>query len=487
MGGKGPNCALRYLGQALGEDQLGICEDLLSMEELPSAAIQLRGHSLELLDIGPHRACYRVEHSDPPLVIKVYAPLARLEGLRARLSTTRAAREARVLREAQQRGLPVPQAFGHARLASASPRRSALLMADLGRGSPLDQLSLTPQLAERAGAVLASAHAKGLRHEDLHLGNLFLSERGELFLLDLYKARFVAAPHRPSHRELLPLYLSLPWPEQASIRSALFGAIAAEASPPALADWLEQHLAKRLRRCKRSSGPFVVDGELHYRRDTLPAGGAAEWRERFREAQPHKLGRRGGVYRSQSGHWAKERDRRHAEALWEAAFALDLRGVCAPRALALVPTTPKRALVISEGLEHAQALDQAWATPDFDAPAASAALAQGYARLHSTGWRFRDGRGDNFMALPGGEIAFVDLDGAGAGHRPAEDLGRLFAWFQHQAPKRGDQAKCVRRFLRTYLMARKAHGRAVPRPRAFVKRILKRSERWRRRHQTADR
>ena len=297
----------------------------------------------------------------------------------------------------------------------------------------------------------------------------------------------MSAPHRPTSRELLPLFLSLPWPEQRELRAALFAPIGAEPTPKELTAWLDAHLARRLVRCRRSSGPFVVDGELRYRRGTLPAGGAAEWRERFADAEFHKSGRRGAVLRSASGPWAKERDARHARELWEAAFSLELRGVLAPRALALVPTAPGRALVISEGLPDPRSLDEACSDPSFDAVAAAESLAWSYARLHATGWRFRDGRGDNFAVLADGAVAFVDLDGAVPGYRAAEDLGRLLAWLRYQAPQREDGTRCVQRFFRAYLAARQAHGRGVPELRSFVRRIRKRCRRWRRRHQTADR
>ena len=475
------------MGAALRDELLELCADLLASEELPGASPWIRGYALEVLDIGPLRATYRVQRSEPPLVLKIYAPRGGIERLRARLRVTRAEHEAKVLREAARRGLPVPRVFGHASMRIGSVGRSALLMSDLGAGRSLDSGPLDTALAARAGELIATAHACGLRHGDLHLGNLFLGGDGKLSLLDLYKADFAGGAHRPTSRELLPLYLSLPWPEERELRAALFGPIGVEHSPAELKRWLDAHLTSRLARCRRSSGPFEVDGELRYRRGSLPEGGASTWRERLADAELRKSGRRGGVYRLSSGHWAKERDLQHARALWEAAFGLELRGVAAPRAVALVPTEPGRALVISEPLKGARPLDEAWRETDFDTRGAAAALGRGYARLHATGWRFRDGRGDNFAVLANGDVAFVDLDGAAPGDRAAADLGRLLAWLSFQAPARGDAAECVRSFLRAYLAARRAHGRGVDELRPFVRKIQKRSERWRRRHPTTGR
>ena len=152
MSGRGPNRAVSYVGETLREELLDLCEDLLRQDVLPGGRPWSCGYALEVLDIGPLRASYRVQRSDPPLVLKVYAPRGRFERLRARLRITRAAQEAKRLREAARRGLPVPQVFGHASIAVGSGRRSALLMADLGAGDSLDRVTLDEDLAQRQGS-----------------------------------------------------------------------------------------------------------------------------------------------------------------------------------------------------------------------------------------------------------------------------------------------------------------------------------------------
>jgi tRNA A-37 threonylcarbamoyl transferase component Bud32 len=526
MDGDPRSADLGYAGDELPPALLHVARALLSAPELPAASTWIAGFSMAPLDVGPLRGTYRIERSDPPTVLKVFRPRGKLERLRALLRPNRAAQEWRMLRRAEQAGLPVPHAHGHAWIRGGDRRAAALLMSDLGPGTTLSELAapreqqaraLDPALCRRAGQLIARSRAAGLRHDDLHLGNLLLGTDGQLWLIDLHRARFVAAsspgqaaersqPRGFSPSELAPLYLSLPWPQDQARRQALFGELGVAATPLGFAQQLERHLHKRLARCHRSSGVFVVDAKLRRRRGPLAERSAEDWWRIFAEATELKSGRRGRVLESVE-HFAKERDLRHARALWEAAFALELREIPAPRAIALVPAplpapvaapvAADRALVISERLSGMQPLDRCWANADFDHHAAARSLAASYARLHATGWRFRDGRGDNFVASPDGAVALVDLDGA----RPirsrlrhsreqaaAKDLGRLLAWLLHQAsPEHIRPAEHVRytlRFARAYLRERRAHGRPVRNARKLLSEIVEHAIRWHNGHET---
>ena len=120
--------------------------------------------------------------------------------------------------------------------------------------------------------------------------------------------------------------------------------------------------------------------------------------------------------------------------------------------------------------------------------ALAAASGHTFGRLHATGWRFRDPRGDNLRAR-GENVLLVDLDGLApttAGrHRASHvaDLGRLLAWARFQTPALElSLGRLIRCFLRAYLRERRQLGRPVTKLRRFAQAITRRAERWHRRH-----
>jgi hypothetical protein len=231
------------------------------------------------------------------------------------------------------------------------------------------------------------------------------------------------------------------------------------------------------------------DGRLFLRRRFFdPVHGPDGWRRQLLAGEVVKGGRRGRVVRCPLG-VGKLRGEAAALAAWRAAFALELRGIAAPRALAFFAEPPGRAWVLSEDLAAALPLSRLVAAPLAARAPVSASLAEGLARLHATGWRCRDPKGDNLAALEGRAV-FLDLDGV----RPlprwrreracANDLSRLLAWARWQAPAAplAGWPAIERRFLTRYLRTRQAiAGGHLDRAR-FVAAIERSAALWRQRH-----
>lgn len=283
------------------------------------------------LDGGPLRTTLRLPVADQTVVAKLFHPRRDVgELLRTVLRPSRPRTEFRNLEIAGSRGLPVPAPLDVVR---AGPLRSALILEDLGTVTPLDELAnVAPEQSRgvlwAAGRLLRQALDAGLDHRDLHLGNLVRRDvGGELFLLDLHRARFRdgAVALSPSMRR--SLFLSLPWPDQLPLREALATELDDRALDPH--DWealVTRHVHGRAARCRRSSGPFIVEG-AHRRR-------------------------RGGPHFAPPV--STELPRAQAVERFENAFLLEVHGIPTARALALEPLGTDRARVSLESTEGFQ-------------------------------------------------------------------------------------------------------------------------------------
>ncbi len=465
--------------------------------ERGSAGIQVpSGSSVEVLDGGPMRCVLRVRDELGSRILKLDRPRGLVTRLRERFRGSRAAEEYALLLEARARGLPVPEPLFAFDFQWKNGRASALFLSDLGTGETLEEQLATPgpepelhEFLRSAGRCIREAWDLGLRHRDLHAGNVYRSESGELFLLDLQKASFEDVQKGASAADFVPLYLSLPWPEQRDLRALLFGAIGVETSPRFLAPKLENWLERRLRRCLRDSGEFhrIESGMLR-------SGALATW-PKLSVVESLKTGRRGAVDRVKDetrSYIRKTRKPQAAWRLWRSAHALELRRIPVARALGIrVEATSGE--VLSEDLSSLPLLSEldTGQRPMDEGFLRSLARSLGtsLARLHSTGLRFRDLRGDNFGVTEEGQCVFLDLDGVRSlrGKEPraqAKDLGRLLAYCLHEAPI------CLHRelpslsgiFLRSYLRETRALGSGIKSLRLLQRGIWLRSETWRKAH-----
>ena len=446
-----------------------------------------------VLKDSPLRSVRRVAHADTDVtrVIKEYRVRGFLERVRAAWLRSRAKVEFENLATARARGLPCPRPLGFKVERKLLPRLGMLELEDLGAGATLDHVlegHADLGLCARAGQLIARAFASGLEHRDLHLGNLFLAVDGTLHLLDLHSAHFHTGSVRPRSRHVRSLCLSLPWPEQRRLLEALLEPLEVVPPPEEVAAQLRTHLRRRLGRAVRSSGDFLVEGDGNDRwlARRGHAGTPDQWRAEVAAGRTVKEGRRGAVVEISDGvAFAKLRDEAAACRLWLAAEALALRKIPHPRTLAWFRGPAERWWVMATAC-RGRPLSNADPT---DARALVADLAKSVARLHATGWRCRDLKADNLLALEG-RVHFVDLDGVrpmtmlGRRRAMAGDLSRLPAWARFQAPEniRPLVPGLARRFLVHYLRCLTTLGAPLRRIDAFLEEVEGRCSAWQRRH-----
>ena len=473
------------------------------------------GSDAEVLKDSPLRSVHREYSADgSSSVLKRYRRRGLVDAVRSLWRRSRARVEARNLERARALGLPCPEPRSLRIEERLMPRWAELELEDLGRGRDVASLVAAGEadaaLLGRVGELIARACHAGLVHRDLHLGNVFLRANGELALLDLHAARFVARPRRITAAQLGALYLSLPWPDQAGLRRALFAPLGVRPDvPPRL---LRAHLAHRIERCTRDSGDFVrrIDphGQRWLARRELDVD-TGQIHARLASATLIKSGRRGSVWRcaGESPGWIiKVRMEAAALRLWLAAEALALRRIPHAQALAWLrldapsgtASAGDRARVRMEAPQPAACVlslerhgTELEALDERQRRGAARDLGRSLARLHATGWRCRDTRADNFL-IDEGRAVFVDLDGVRPRRGPlgatvAADLGRLLAWWRHQAPEawRHDLRLGLALWTSWCREFVALSGRQVQR--SLPQRIELRCERWRRKHRNANR
>jgi len=167
---------------------------------------------------GPHRTVYRVDSPGMPgaVYVKHFHPRGWFNWLKHLVRPTRAQHEAQVAALLDQHRLPVPRvlAWGVTRRLG-SPCESVLVTHEVPRALPLDewpmqlarvapaqQATARQQLAVALGELLGRLQGLGVRHGDLHAGNVLVSEPREgpvrLTLIDLQSIQVVARPVSPS-------------------------------------------------------------------------------------------------------------------------------------------------------------------------------------------------------------------------------------------------------------------------------------------------
>lgn len=157
---------------------------------------------IQIVKQAPHRSVHRVLYAGLDLHVKHYHG-DRRDWFRCLFRGRRAAREFALTREVAARGVPTIEVLGYGEFASRlGPSESVLLTRTLPHTRPLiDFLETTlpampakleamlhQRLAVALGKLLACKHRAGVRHEDLHPGNLLIRvDQGqiELFLIDL--------------------------------------------------------------------------------------------------------------------------------------------------------------------------------------------------------------------------------------------------------------------------------------------------------------
>jgi tRNA A-37 threonylcarbamoyl transferase component Bud32 len=157
---------------------------------------------LAVVKDSPHRAIYRVRLPELDIHIKQYRPQGLRSRVRELLRPNKAHREANLAAEIRRRGIstPEPLAWGleqdrFGRSAGWLITRTALgtsLLALLEMEHRDDPPTLIHRSAEQLGRFVAALHAAGIRHHDLHPGNILVhmtQDPPQFSLLDLHAVR----------------------------------------------------------------------------------------------------------------------------------------------------------------------------------------------------------------------------------------------------------------------------------------------------------
>ena len=169
----------------------------------------LRTGKATVVKKGPHRVVYRVALEGMTFYVKHNLTPDRVTWLRQLVRSSKARREYESALEVAARGIPTAAPLGWGRQRGFfSNGESMLITRSLDDTQPLNvfvhqvlptlpparQACLRQRLAVALGRFLARMHEAGIRHNDLHAGNLLIRlEPGDvpsLFLIDLNDVRF---------------------------------------------------------------------------------------------------------------------------------------------------------------------------------------------------------------------------------------------------------------------------------------------------------
>ena len=141
-----------------------------------------------MLKRGAERSVRRTSEAGEPAALKRWEPRGAWRALRVRRL---ARREFELLGRLHALGLPVPRPLA-LRLGRAGPELASAWVEGVELGQCLSA-GADPALAERLGELLARAHQLGLRHTDLHVGNVLVDAAGAPWLVDAGGASLGAA------------------------------------------------------------------------------------------------------------------------------------------------------------------------------------------------------------------------------------------------------------------------------------------------------
>ncbi|MFP6654773.1 MAG: lipopolysaccharide kinase InaA family protein [Myxococcota bacterium] len=384
------------------------------------------------------------------------------EGLKRRLGRSAARREWRALESLHLNRIAVPRPRAWGRL----PNGDEIIVTDFIQGEGLkdafDHASPEERLrfVEKLARTILALHATGYRHGDLHLGNLWVGEDGQISLLDLERARSCWHSREPLV-DLARLELSLAkagW--KLSRRLTLRQLIGVDARfEGALRRFLRDYQRGRARRVLRVGRLWAKTrlGRLHgLRESSLSADALAKCFEAT-EADPCPRTRRDGrirITRTDADGRSIIVKRVAAGGFWRA-LADSLRGSSAARAFhagqrlgllcdrAAQPLAyleerrfglPIRSWLLVEEVGEVD-LDQLIPETPASAIRVAKALAEWLAEGHSWGLSHRDQKASNIrVRITPGSIRFwlIDLEDL-TGPKKCEEDARLLALSQLNA------------------------------------------------------
>jgi tRNA A-37 threonylcarbamoyl transferase component Bud32 len=351
-----------------------------------------------------------VRRVQPPGGPALYLKLFRERGVGAamrRLVADRAAREYAVLDHLRRAGVAaaVPVACGTHDGASFLITREIPQAEVLGDRLAADHSGLMVKL----GRFVRAVHDAGVRHDDLHLGNVLVSGPG-LFLVDVHRAAIRPRLTRADRIQGLGFLLhSLHTRVGAADRHRFIRAYWGERpSKPLLRDLgrafleaRERYAADRTRRCLIPGREFEKSGSTMLRRPLTAAAAKSSFGATpLREVK--NVGRR-KLWLVTPDRFVREGPR--AKRIWRNAHALAIRHVATPRLWAWAGDR-----ILGEWLADAVPLNEY--VSKMWTPKVRDALATFVRGLHRAGVHHGDLKANNILVRPGPEFFVIDLDRA---------------------------------------------------------------------------
>ena len=354
----------------------------------------------------------------PPGGPALYLKLFRERGVGAavrRLVADRAAREYAVLDHLRRAGVTAaePVACGThdgssflitREIPKASVLKDLLVDADQGRRK---------RLVDALGRFVRSVHDSGVRHDDLHLGNVLVSGTG-FFLVDVHRAAIRPNLTKPERIEGLAfLVLSLRTLVSAADQRRFLNAYWGERPSKSLLLDLrlafrkarERYSEDRTRRCLSSGREFEKAGGMMLRRP-LSTSAAKQTFQASPLREVKSVGRR-RLWLATPDRFVREGPR--AKRIWRNAHALSVRHVATPRLWAWSGDR-----ILGEWIADAAPLnefvDRPWKPRE--KRAFREALARFVREMHRAGVHHGDLKANNILVRPGPEFFVIDLDRA---------------------------------------------------------------------------
>lgn len=275
-----------------------------------------------------------VRRLTPPNGGALYLKLFREKGVGAamrRLVADRAAREYAVLDHLRRAGVnaAVPVACG------THDGASFLLTREIPSAEVLKDLLPNRELMAALGAFVRSIHDAGLRHDDLHLGNVLVSG-STLYLVDVHRSAIRPKLTRAERLEglaflVLSLHTLVSAADQRRVLRAYWGERPSKALlldlRAAFRKARERYSADRTKRCLVSGREFEKSGGMMVRRP-LTASAAKDAFKASPLREVKSVGRR-RLWLATPDRFVREGPR--AKRIWRNAHALAVRHVATPR------------------------------------------------------------------------------------------------------------------------------------------------------------